>query len=154
MNCKHIMHEYKLSDRSIYATAWKSIHRYSSENYPMDSTVYSVKPDFGLYADYNWRPTSRNEFIDWPDFSAPKDVDLTYQQITNAYNLSKDMTVEVGCIGAHGRTGTILSCMNILDSNMDPHESIMYVKENYCEHAVETKSQAMFIELFWSMFNE
>jgi len=154
MSCNHIMHEYKFSDRSIYATAWRSVHRYNSENRSLDSGIYPIKPFFGLYADFHWRPIGRNEFIDWPDFGIPKNTKLAFEQISNAFHLSKTMVVEIGCIGAHGRTGTMLACMNILDRNMDPYESIIHVKENYCKHAVETSGQAMFVETFWRMVNE
>jgi len=138
MRCHHVMDEFKLSDRSVYATAWRNV----------DENKRLIVPDFGLYADFKWRPPARNEFIDWPDFSIPNNIKLSYQQIINAYHLSKNMIVEVGCIGAHGRTGTILACMNVLDSDMNGYEAIVDVKKRYCEHAVETQSQAKFIEVF------
>jgi hypothetical protein len=132
------MDEFKLSDRSVYATAWRSVE---------DSSKRLIVPNFGLYADFKWRPICRNEFIDWPDFSIPANIKLAYKQIINAYDLSINMIVELGCIGAHGRTGTMLSCMNVLDG-MDAHEAIIDVKSRYCDHAVETRSQVHFIEIF------
>jgi len=116
----------------------------SSVNYTID-----VDPDFGLYADYSWRPTWRNEFINWPDYGQPKDKDNALVQIADAYDriLNGEM-VEIGCIGGHGRTGTILACLYMLgqEGSKTPKECFNFVKQNYCVHAIESDIQEWFIE--------
>lgn len=47
-------------------------------------------------------------------------------------------TVHVGCIGGHGRTGVFLAA---LVSKLGEKDAIAYVRENYCNRAVETKEQ-------------
>lgn len=51
--------------------------------------------------------------------------------------------VHVGCIGGHGRTGTFLAALvKHLNGNLD---AIAYVRKNYCEKAVESKSQVQWL---------
>jgi len=108
-------------------------------------------PDFGLYADYMWRPTWRNEFINWPDFKAPLDPLRTFDQIMDLYDKAYDrLDVEFGCIGGHGRTGTILACLVALvkGPSFSTNDAIDWVRENYCQKAVESAPQVWFIEFF------
>lgn len=118
----------------------------SSVNYKLDD---EVQPDFGLYADYSWSPTWRNEFINWPDYRIPKDKDIALVQIADAFEriLNGEM-VEIGCIGGHGRTGTILACLYLLGQNgtATHKDAYKYVKENYCSSAIESDTQEWFIE--------
>jgi len=49
----------------------------------------------------------------------------------------------ISCIGAHGRTGTVLAIWLYLhEPEGDP---ILRVRERYCKEAVESKEQALFI---------
>jgi hypothetical protein len=51
--------------------------------------------------------------------------------------------VHVGCIGGHGRTGTVLSALvAVMMGNKD---STAYVRKNYCEKAVESHDQIEFL---------
>lgn len=61
-----------------------------------------------------------------------------------AVQLSAGKKVHIGCIGGHGRTGTVLAA---LASVMMPDEkdSIRWVRENYCNKAVETHAQVEFL---------
>lgn len=118
----------------------------SSVNYVIEE---ADNPDFGLYADYSWRPTWRNEFINWPDYNMPKDKEIALTQIVDAYEriLNGEM-VEIGCIGGHGRTGTILACLYLLgqEGSVTPNEAYHFVKNSYCVHAIESDIQEWFIE--------
>ncbi len=51
----------------------------------------------------------------------------------------------VSCMGGHGRTGTVLSIWAGLHDIENP---IQYVRKIYCEEAVETVSQEMFVNLY------
>ncbi len=55
--------------------------------------------------------------------------------------------VEVGCLGAHGRTGTALACAAVL-AGVAPDDAVEWVKSNYCERAVETPEQMKFVADF------
>jgi protein-tyrosine phosphatase len=55
--------------------------------------------------------------------------------------------VEVACSGGHGRTGTALACLAVLDG-VPPDEAVAWVREHYRRRAVETPAQARFARLF------
>jgi hypothetical protein len=136
------------------------MHTSSMNNERKAGGETQVTPDFGLYADYGWKPTWRNEMIAWPDFGIPKVYDTACEQIKDAYYLAKGgADVEIGCIGGHGRTGTILACMYVYASNDMKNPKILTAKEavdkvhkDYCEEAVESASQEWFIEYFSNYF--
>lgn len=52
--------------------------------------------------------------------------------------------VYVGCVGGHGRTGTVLSILaGLLGVSKDP---VKFIRKNYCEKAVETVVQLEYIK--------
>ena len=55
--------------------------------------------------------------------------------------------VELGCLGAQGRTGTALSCLAIL-AGVPASEAIAWVRAAHCEKALETPEQAAFVADF------
>jgi len=71
--------------------------------------------DFGLYLDSRWAPTWPAEVIDWPDFGLPADPERAASQIEQAFARARDgETVEIGCLGGLGRTGTVLACFAVV----------------------------------------
>ena len=50
--------------------------------------------------------------------------------------------IHCGCIGGHGRTGTFLAA---LVSTFGEKDAIKYVRENYCQKAVESTVQVAFL---------
>lgn len=115
-----------------------------------NATKMTEIPEFGLYADSCWVRTCiwRNETINWPDMSLPVDKHIALSQIKAAYDLAvSDIQIEVGCIGAHGRTGVILAIMYLLDTGgSDSSEvAVDWVREVYCPHAIETSRQEWFV---------
>ena len=93
--------------------------------------------DFGLYADPGWAPTWPSDMIDWPDFGWPTDASKAATQIHDAFERARSgQRVEVGCIGALGRTGTILACMATL-AGVDPNDAETWVHEHYNADAIE-----------------
>jgi len=106
-------------------------------------------PDFTLYAAESWRPRGIGTYIPWRDYGTPT---IPWFQaagaIIEAYEkAAQGFSVEIGCIGGHGRTGTILACMAIL-SGVRPKRAVKWVKKHYCSHAVEAKVQEWFVEWF------
>lgn len=107
-------------------------------------------PDWGLYLDSMWHPTGwRYEYIDWPDMSTPYNDVIAVEAIIEAYEraLLHGQKVEVGCIGGHGRTGTVLACMAVLEG-LTADAAMQLVWASYCKHAIETKSQEWWIHWF------
>lgn len=135
--CEHLYQPARLDNANIFCSAWKLASKYERPT-----------PDFALYADPIWVTKSRNEFINWPDFGVPRFENLAYEQILSAYTIAKKFNVEIGCIGGHGRTGTMLACMAVIDQNLNTVQAIDFVRSTYCDHAIETHSQEMFVDFF------
>lgn len=106
------------------------------------------KPEFGLYLDPKWNPPWRHAHLEWPDFGVPTQIDQVLVTLGAALERARaGQLVEVGCIGAHGRTGTALACLAIL-SGVAPVDAVGWVRTSYCAHAVETPEQAAFVTQF------
>jgi len=114
-----------------------------------DSETFA--PDMGYYLDYGWSPTGLASFLDWQDYGLPNSEYAALVTIMDAYKKAKaGLWVEVGCIGGHGRTGTFLACMLVIDG-LTPVEAIAYIKKNYCTKAIENQEQEWFVGLFEAM---
>ena len=57
--------------------------------------------------------------------------------------------VHIGCVGGHGRTGTIIACMHHM---LDPSDEdrVEWVRREYCRRAVEGFEQESFVREFCS----
>ena len=105
-------------------------------------------PDFGVYLDDKWAPPWAHSKVFWPDFGVPPDVAALREQLTSVLRrAAAGDRVEIGCLGAHGRTGTALACLAIIDGH-DPDSAVDWVRTNYCEGAVETPEQEAFVRAF------
>jgi len=78
------------------------------------------------------------------DMQAPDDpyqfrclIDWLIMQLTS------QKKVHVGCIGGHGRTGTVFSALVAV--MLGKEDAIDYVRKNYCAKAVESTSQISFL---------
>jgi len=106
------------------------------------------EPDYGLYLDPMWTPEWPAEHLDWPDFGVPKQHALADASIHRAWDEArKGKNVEVACVGGHGRTGTVLACMAVL-AGIRPEDAVTWVRERYCERAVQEPAQAYWVERF------
>lgn len=108
-------------------------------------------PDYGLYAYAGWNPDCIATFIPWQDYGLPKvSFDKVYDTIVAAWDLAcEGKTVEVGCMGGHGRTGTILGCFAILSNpEMSAKAAIAHVRKVHCDEAIETNEQEWFVAWF------
>ena len=78
------------------------------------------------------------------DMAAPKDADSFKMLISwLADQLVAGKKVHIGCIGGHGRTGTVLAALVKFMTGME--DAITYVRENYCHKAVESSEQISFL---------
>jgi hypothetical protein len=107
-----------------------------------------VAPDFGLYLDDRWQPPWAHEHVDWPDFGVPADREAFTVALLDLLERARSgQVVEVGCLGAHGRTGTALACLAVL-AGLEPDRAVDWVRAGYCDRAVETPQQADFVTQF------
>ena len=115
---------------------------------PLDPYGREVQPDFGLYLDPRWSPPWDHEHVDWPDFGLPASPPALRTSLTQLLDRARrGETVELGCLGAHGRTGTALACLAVLDG-VPGTEAVAWVREAHCERAVETPDQRAFVADF------
>lgn len=105
-------------------------------------------PAFGLYLDERWQPPWTHGHVDWPDFGVPADVGALRAALTDVLERARaGERVELGCLGAHGRTGTALACLAVLTGVPAP-DAVAWVRETYCDQAVETPGQAELVAAF------
>ncbi len=117
----------------------------SAEPYARDAP-----PDFGLYLDERWQPPWPYEFFDWPDFGVPDDPAPVVAALGSLRERARaGQRVEIGCYGAHGRTGTALACLAILCGH-PPDDAVRWVRVAHCERAVENDQQEAFVRDFTS----
>lgn len=113
-----------------------------------DAYSRDTAPTFGLYLDERWNPPWSHSHVDWPDFGLPPDTEALRVALQDLLDRARsDERVELGCWGGHGRTGTALACLAVLAGTPAP-EAVAWVRENYCEEAVETAAQEEFVAAF------
>lgn len=81
------------------------------------------------------------------DYGVPEDANLLSKGLRCLLReAKKGRVIEIGCMGGHGRTGTTLACLLVLQG-MNPVEAIRGVQRRYCPEAVESVSQEQFVRL-------
>jgi hypothetical protein len=103
-------------------------------------------PSFGVYL-LGRRPPAfpwESRWIRWPDFRLPAGEADVLPTLTEAWERAAAERVEIACQGGHGRTGTALACLAILDGVPGP-EAVAFVREHYDRHAVETPAQRRYV---------
>lgn len=113
--------------------------------------------DVYIALDGGWRPTQRS----WPwkksteflfkivDMSAPSDP-VEFKKLIKYLKKQIDggSKVHIGCIGGHGRTGTVLAALVAEYGEVD---AISYVRQNYCQRAVESTTQVKFLNEYFGV---
>ena len=113
-----------------------------------DPYARATVPDFGVYLDARWEPPWQHERVAWPDFGVPADRSALATALTGLLGRARSgQTVEIGCLGGHGRTGTALACLATLTGE-PPRSAVSWVRANYCASAVETVAQENFVVTF------
>lgn len=106
-----------------------------------DPYTREAPPSYGLYLDERWSPPWPHDHVAWPDFGLPTDLDAFRASLVALLERARNgETVEIGCLGGHGRTGTALSCLAVL-TGTPATDAVAWVRANYCGHAVETPAQ-------------
>jgi protein-tyrosine phosphatase len=79
--------------------------------------------------------------IEWQDFeSCPLTYDYWFGLAEDIQNLKEDTNILFACYGGHGRTGTAI-CALLFALQLVEGDVIKFVRQVYCEKAVESKAQ-------------
>jgi len=107
-------------------------------------------PDFGCYMYSGWDPSRwMSYYLPWQDFGLPKVPMVTVIGVVDELieKIRAGLTVEIGCMGGHGRTGSLLALIAVrLGSTAS--EAIRFVHNDYCHHAIEGEKQEWYIHQF------
>jgi protein-tyrosine phosphatase len=119
-------------------------------------------PDVGFYLDGSWagaalvaspgfRPPfarrRRNRLVlyPWPDLGTPREPRRFERALRWLLEeASKGHRIEVGCAGGHGRTGTTLAALLVVQG-LTPQRALKLVRMHYCPEAVESIEQASMV---------
>jgi hypothetical protein len=107
------------------------------------------QPGFALYL-LGRRPPPvawESRWLRWTDFWLPSDRAATGEALREAWARAEGERVEIACAGGHGRTGTALACLAVLDG-VPAREAVAYVRQHYSPRAVETPWQSRFVSRF------
>jgi protein-tyrosine phosphatase len=107
------------------------------------------EPTFALYLLGSQPPPVEWEsrWLRWPDFWLPIDRAATADALHEAWARAETERVEIACHGGHGRTGTALACLAVLDG-IPRREAVAYVRAHYAHRAVETPWQRHYVRHF------
>lgn len=139
----------KCRHKDMTVTLPNGVKVYASSYHARQAT--DNHPDYGVYLDRIWNPYSYPSlFLPWQDYGLPEVSD---QRLTESIDwildkASEGIKVEIGCIGGHGRTGTLLALLVIETSDLTPKEAVDWVRENYCKEAIESDDQEHFVRYY------
>lgn len=103
------------------------------------------EPQYGLYLDPRWQPPWHHDHLTWPDFGVPADRAEVLARLTSLLDRARQgQSVEIGCLGGHGRTGTALALLAVLAGHPSD-DAVAWVRTHYCPKAVETREQSAYI---------
>ncbi|MEV4921663.1 protein-tyrosine phosphatase family protein [Streptomyces roseoverticillatus] len=86
-------------------------------------------------------------WLRWPDFRLPSSPAEARAVLGEAWTRAAAERVEIACAGGHGRTGTALACLAVLDG-VPADRAVAYVRRHYDRHAVETPWQKRYVRRF------
>ena len=84
-------------------------------------------------------------FLDWPDMGVLEIEDL--KPVVSYLAAVIDIGVEIGCMGGHGRTGTLMALI-MVQLGCKAEEAIKTIRKDYCKRAIETQGQEDLIKAF------
>lgn len=91
---------------------------------------------------------SRNIYelwLNWGDYGKPPVSRDIWKKIYSEAKRMKVKNLIFCCTGGHGRTGTALAAMLICCAKQTAKEAADFVRENYCEDAIESLSQEEYL---------
>jgi len=119
-------------------------------------------PDYGVYLSiYGWQsnvmvtpgfPTTvpNNEdypmlFFEWDDGAAPRNPATEALVTWLVAQIQAGKIIDIGCMGSHGRTGTLLALLILEIEGGTAKEAIDKVRSRHCVECIETYRQECFI---------
>ena len=113
-------------------------------------------PDLGVYLATDWRNITHQIIwgagvnvqcnhpvvhVDWTDYQGIpiEDLAILVDMVVDAMKAGKK--VEIGCHGAHGRTGTLLAAIIMKVEGKKADEAVLSLRSRYCHKAVESAAQ-------------
>lgn len=130
----------------FFDKTWKNIAGKSPVEL-IEGSNGQVGPD--LFAD-NGYATPPFIMLDWKDMDPPPRVAFDYAKWAHERITEHAETIQVGCIGGHGRTGTFAAMVMIVsDMNRSAMDAIDWVHDKYCVDAIESARQEDAIFEFW-----
>jgi len=161
--CNHWMQEFKLKEGSIYLSAYKGGAKKNDTG---------KQPTLGCYLDVNWQsqrflmspdvtvdddlfdaPEHKAMHINWPDRGAIPVYDFSVAIMWCLRRIKEGEILEMGCYGAHGRTGTLLAGL-LVREGATAKEAIDTVRTTYCKNAIESKKQEELIAQYEDALKE
>jgi hypothetical protein len=106
-------------------------------------------PTFGVYLLGTPPPAVawESRWLRWRDFGLPSDRDEARRVLRELWERALTERVEVACGGGHGRTGTALACLALLDG-VPADDAVAFVRRFYDPGAVETPWQKRYVARF------
>lgn len=152
-SCKHFRQPVKVGDFTVTCSAWRDTPKGNDK----EKTLETIKtPDIGIYLDSLWSDIvdpvkvspGLNDFpvckafyptilFPWRDRGMPSDVMLKELMEYAIKKIKEGKSIDIGCHGGHGRTGTFVACLLTQLTNMSAKEIITYVRTQYCKEAIE-----------------
>lgn len=148
-DCEHWRQAVELdAGVTVFASAW----------YDRPAKHVTDWPDVGLYLDHEWAtelilcsPGFGPRFAHgqpgglilypWPDYGTPRQPARFIRALRFVLTeAAAGKRVEIACRGGHGRTGTALAALLVLQGHT-PHAAIDRIRRTYCVYAVESKDQ-------------
>lgn len=163
-DCRHWRQRFELQGGlHVFASAWLDKPREPGGR-PRPS--FKGQPDIGFYLDSRWASESllvspgfnppfvkgikfpRLVLYPWEDWGVPEDLRMFRRALRWILTEARrEKRVEIACMAGHGRTGTALACLLVIQG-LSPSRAISRVKSRYCEEAIESRKQLDFIRLF------
>lgn len=103
-------------------------------------------PEFAVYL-LGRRPPRvpwEQRWLRWPDFWLPANERDALIILQEAWRRSESERVEIACWSGHGRTGTAIAIIAVMDG-VAPGQAVSFVRENYSRRAVETPWQRSYV---------
>jgi hypothetical protein len=108
-------------------------------------------PAVGYYLDERWRAdppaavAARPVHVDWPDFGVIQPERLAEVAAEVAGAIAAGQSVEIACLGGHGRTGTLLAAVIGHAEGLGAAAALREARRRYCPPAVATRAQVRLI---------
>jgi hypothetical protein len=159
--CRHWRQKFELEGGiHVFASAWMDKPMLGERS---KKVGFSGSPDIGFYLDDRWasgsllvspgfnppfaRKASRSRMVlfPWEDWGIPENPRVFHRAVRWLLSeAEKGQKIEVACMGGHGRTGTALATMLVVQG-LDARTAMRRVRRSYCEEAIESDKQIAFL---------